>query len=192
MTAIPQLCLSLANGDVETDRLAALLDAVPIASVRLPASCGALVAVVQAGGAAALIDDDAEAAKRMAADGVHLTLEQADLDIAVPDADDDAPSPAVVRLQSARAVVGEDAIVGADAGVTRHLAMELAEAGADYVAFASGDGVEARDAFAEHVGWWAALFEVPCVARCSSVEDIDAVAPARPEFIELAWPSLAS
>ncbi|MEO1725382.1 MAG: hypothetical protein AAFR84_23700, partial [Pseudomonadota bacterium] len=55
-----------------------------------------------------------------------------------------------------------------------------------------GDGVEARDAFAEHVGWWAALFEVPCVARCSSLEDIDAVAPARPEFIELAWPSLAS
>ncbi len=59
-------------------------------------------------------------------------------------------------------------IVGADAGRTRHDAMEIGEAGADYVAFGIPPHVEDRARAAERqidlVSWWSELFEIPCVA----------------------------
>lgn len=60
---------------------------------------------------------------------------------------------------AARKRLGASAIVGADCGTSRHFAMEMAEAGADYVGFANagGDGLDL-------VAWWAEVFEVPCVA----------------------------
>jgi hypothetical protein len=39
---------------------------------------------------------------------------------------------------AARKVLGASAIVGADCGASRHFAMEMAEAGADYVGLANG------------------------------------------------------
>lgn len=61
--------------------------------------------------------------------------------------------------EGARKLLGASAIVGADCGTSRHLAMELAEAGADYVGFAN-----ASDGGLDLVEWWGELFEVPCVA----------------------------
>jgi thiamine-phosphate pyrophosphorylase len=57
---------------------------------------------------------------------------------------------------TAHRLVGRDRQVGVLCPASRHLAMETAEAGADYVAF---DAVEV-----ELIEWWSGLFEVPCVA----------------------------
>jgi thiamine-phosphate pyrophosphorylase len=66
----------------------------------------------------------------------------------------------------ARSRLGTSAIVGADCGTSRHLAMEMGEAGADYVGLrnAAPEGLDL-------VRWWGELFEVPCVA-------LDPVEPA--------------
>lgn len=88
---------------------------------------------------AVVIDRDIDLAAGIGADGVHI------------DADHDA-------YERARAVLGNDAIIGIDCGTSRHDAMTFAELGASYVAFASGDDQ------VQLVTWWAELFEVPCVA----------------------------
>jgi thiamine-phosphate pyrophosphorylase len=72
-------------------------------------------------------------------------------------------------VREVRKALGPDRIVGAFGGVTRHIAMTLAEAGADYVALgpvgsagALGDGTLAGD---ELFQWWAEMIETPCVAE---------------------------
>lgn len=83
-------------------------------------------------------------------DGVHLT---------------DGGAQAV---RAARAELGAERIVGAFGGATRHRAMLLAEAGADYVAMgpvhagALGDGTEASP---ELFAWWDEMIETPSVAE---------------------------
>ena len=65
-----------------------------------------------------------------------------------------------------------DSIVGADGGISRHDAMMLGEAGADYVAFGpAGAARERRRATTtakkrklDLVGWWSDVFVVPVVA----------------------------
>lgn len=102
---------------------------------------------------AVVVARDAGLAQRLGADGVEVA------DRAACDA--------------ARRLMGASAIVGADCAASRHLAMELAEAGADYVGFAN-----AADGGLERVEWWAELFEVPCVAL-DGVEPETAAALAR-------------
>lgn len=73
------------------------------------------------------------------------------------------------RVRDARRDLGADAIVGAFCGVSRHLAMSAAEAGADYVSFgpvggpapASAPELAPLDLFA----WWSEMIEVPVVAE---------------------------
>ena len=62
----------------------------------------------------------------------------------------------VANYAEARQIVGPERQVGVVAPSSRHLAMEAAEAGADYVAFDSAD--------LELIEWWSGLFEIPCVA----------------------------
>jgi thiamine-phosphate pyrophosphorylase len=68
----------------------------------------------------------------------------------------------------ARAIVGPDAIVGVTCHDSRHLGLEAAEAGADYVAFGAFHPTSTKDAPAraetELLEWWQAMIEVPCVA----------------------------
>jgi thiamine-phosphate pyrophosphorylase len=64
-----------------------------------------------------------------------------------------------VRVEAyagARRVVGRERQVGVACPASRHLAMEAADAGADYVAFDAAD--------LETIEWWSGLFEIPCVA----------------------------
>ena len=72
-------------------------------------------------------------------------------------------------VREVRKALGPDRIVGAYGGVTRHLAMTLADAGADYVALgpvhasgALGDGSLAGDSLFE---WWSEMIETPAVAE---------------------------
>jgi len=109
---------------------------------------GAVQAAAQAAGVAVLCEDDEELAFERKTDGVEIAADAA-------------------HFTAARRRLGAEAIVGARCGTSRHQAMEMAEAGADYVQLDAGDGDESL------VGWWAELFEVPCVAEAAAgaIED---------------------
>jgi thiamine-phosphate pyrophosphorylase len=115
--------------------------------------------------------DDAALARTLRADGVHL---KSGVDI-------------VERFDEARSILGAGAIVGCDAGGSRHLAMQLGEAGADYVGFSRVDGADDQpvkigdDDEVEDFGprrqdaliaWWSQVFEVPCVAFDATTPEV--------------------
>ncbi len=106
-----------------------------------------LIELVQSSGLACLIERDAALAERLGADGVHIAADPA------------------VYAQS-RKLLGESANIGVGCGLDRHAAMQLAELGADYVAFGSeaGGTIDAIDQCAELISWWSEIFVVPCVA----------------------------
>ena len=106
-----------------------------------------LIDRIQAAGAACLIENSIEASAELGADGVHIAADKS-------------------LYGEARKALGESANIGVACGLVRHDAMELAELGADYVAFAaSGSGDAAGfDALSETIAWWSEIFVVPCVA----------------------------
>lgn len=96
-----------------------------------------------------IVNDSVALAKRLKADGVHLG--QGDGDV-----------------REARETLGKDAQIGVTCHNSRHLAMEAAEAGADYVAFGAfyPTSTKAVDHVAEldTVQKWSLVTEIPCVA----------------------------
>lgn len=157
-----QLFLVVEAGDGARERLAAALGTgaasvliVPAAGKSLQARMIApLVADAQSAGAAALVLADAALAREVNADGVHLpTGSGADL---------------AEAYEQARRTLGTQSIVGIDAGISRHDAMTLGEAGADYIGFGIPSGVQdieaARTRRLDLVAWWSEIFEIPCVA----------------------------
>jgi thiamine-phosphate pyrophosphorylase len=109
----------------------------------------ALLPIVQAAGAALIINDRPDLAARLGADGVHVGQQ-------------DAP------LAEARALLGEGKIIGVTCHDSRHLAMEAGEAGADYVAFGAFFPTETKEASTraeiELLEVWSQTMEVPCIA----------------------------
>ncbi|HRD78967.1 MAG TPA: thiamine phosphate synthase [Hyphomicrobiaceae bacterium] len=152
----PQLCLELAL----VDDLAVWLSvanesAGPIASLILtvsdPGAAAAAASAVQAAqklGIAALIRGNARLARTVRADGVHVECGDGFEE----------------RLEEAREIVGGRAIVGVDAGGSRHDAMTAGERSADYVAFARRGAPEGLDDQCDLVDWWSEIFEPPVVA----------------------------
>ena len=108
-----------------------------------------LQAICAAHYVAFIVNDSVALAKRLKADGVHLG--QGDGDV-----------------REARELLGRDAQIGVTCHNSRHLAMEAAEAGADYVAF--GAFFPTATKTVEHVAdldtlqKWSFVTEVPCVA----------------------------
>ncbi len=101
-----------------------------------------------------ILNDDAELAKEIGADGVHLGQEDGD-------------------IASARKILGDDAIIGATCHASRHLAMEAGEQGADYVAFGAFFPTSSKTAEAlahwgtptpEILQWWSQDTVIPCAA----------------------------
>ena len=96
-----------------------------------------------------IINDSIALAKRLNADGVHLG--QGDGDV-----------------REAREELGRDAQIGVTCHNSRHLAMEAAEAGADYVAF--GAFYPTATKAVEHIAevetlkLWSTIMQIPCVA----------------------------
>jgi len=129
-----------------------------VASILLsPLLLKPLVAPLQRLGLAVLSAGDVQAAVRTGADGVEITDVEA--------------------CHEARRVLGADRIVGANCGASRHHAMELGEAGADYIAFAQ-EGHEGL------ISWWSEIFALPCIAADPvSLEGLDILLPHRPDFI---------
>lgn len=175
-----QIYLIADAGPNLAERLTAALDAVPVATVLLEPAPGQAfdapslkphVEAIQARGIAALVAGDAGLARTLRADGVHLA---AGADIAA-------------RLAEARDVLGTRYIVGVGAGPSRHDAMELGEAGVDYVAFGSGN--TADDATLDMLDWWSEIFEVPCVGfAAGSPDEARALAEAGADFIACRLP----
>ena len=96
-----------------------------------------------------LINDRPDLAHELGADGVHIGQEDA-------------------GYAEARALVGDGATVGVTCHNSLHLAMEAAEAGADYVAFGAFFPTRTKDpkskADLETLESWSAATVVPCVA----------------------------
>lgn len=103
-----------------------------------------LVQIGQAAGAAVLLEDDVELARRSGADGVHIG------------------SGGTKAIRAAIAALKPDGIVGAGNIGSRHDAMSFGELDVDYVMFGPLGGKPAADA-AELAQWWAETFEVPAV-----------------------------
>ncbi len=121
-----------------------------------------LVALAQERGVAVLIEDDIELAETLGADGVHASDEE--------------------HWRDARDALGSGVIVGAAATPSRHVAMTLAEDGADYIAFEGTD----TDALIDSVVWWADLFTTPSVAFAGDEADVAlALAEAGADFVAL-------
>ncbi|HEY4028873.1 MAG TPA: thiamine phosphate synthase [Caulobacteraceae bacterium] len=109
----------------------------------------AVAPVAQAHDAAVILNDRPDLAARLGCDGVHVGQE-------------DAP------YAEARRIMGPGAMIGVTCHDSRHLAMEAAEAGADYVAFGAFFPTTTKDAPTscelEILSIWQETLQTPCVA----------------------------
>ena len=182
-----QLYVVIEAGDAAPERLAAAFGAADLASVLIVPPAGRpldaaaarpLIEVAQRRGAAALVATDARLARSLGADGVHLG----------------SPADPGDAYQAARAILGPSGVIGVDPGISRHDAMTLAEAGADYIAFGAPahlkDRDKARTRRDELVAWWAEIFQVPCVAfDVETAQEADALAAAGVDFVAVTLPA---
>ena len=145
--------------EIFPDQLAAVLDGVDVACVRLALAgkdedlisraADACRMVAHARDVAIVIENHLLMVQRLGLDGVHLT--------------DGARQVRYVRKE-----LGNDAIIGSYCGVTRHEGMNAGEAGADYVAFGPigatplGNGAQVDFDLLE---WWSQVIEVPSIAE---------------------------
>jgi thiamine-phosphate pyrophosphorylase len=129
----------------------------------------ALKPVVQAAGAALILNDRPDWADAFDCDGVHVG--QGDMDYA-----------------EARRIMGEDRIVGVTCHDSRHLAMEAAEAGADYVAFGAFFPTTTKETSHRPdpsiLSIWQETMQTPCVAIGGiTVETARGLAAAGADFL---------
>jgi thiamine-phosphate pyrophosphorylase len=141
------------------DTLAEALDAGDVACVQLRLkdvdddtvrrACDVLRPVAQRRGVAFILNDRPDLAAAMGCDGVHVGQEDA-------------------SYAEARRLLGPDRIVGVTCHDSRHLAMEAAEAGADYVAFGAFFATTTKPSRyrpgADLLEWWSEVMTVPSVA----------------------------
>ncbi|MGO4573611.1 thiamine phosphate synthase [Microvirga sp. 2TAF3] len=175
----PRLAEACAGGQVA----AVLLRLAPADERTLINQVKALAPAVQDSGAAAIVTiqggapsaaDLATIAARGGADGVHV--------MGNPTSIRDLRE----RLKAERAI-------GAGGIRSKDDAMNLGEAGVDYLMFGEPrpDGsLPTLESVAERAAWWAEIFETPCVAYAPSLDAVKALAATGAEFIALgdaAW-----
>jgi thiamine-phosphate pyrophosphorylase len=148
------------------DIAAVLLRLKPTDQRSMIARAKALAPVVQKGDAALLLDGHVELVARAGADGAHLN--------------------GIAALEDALPSLKPDRIAGVGGLVTRHDSMTAGELGADYVLFGEPDANGQRpsvEAIAERLGWWAELFEPPCVGFAASRDEAHEFAGAGADFV---------
>lgn len=121
---------------------------------------------IQSTGAALIVEGHAEIVAHGGADGAHLS--------------------GIEDFQAAVSRLKPDRIAGAGGLHTRHDAMLAAESGADYVMFGEPDESGKRpslEAVIERVSWWSEVFEIPCVAFASSMDEVSQLAAAGADFV---------
>ena len=141
------------------DTLARTLDAGDVACLQLrlkgvddgviARAVETLMPIAQQRNVAFLINDRPDLAFRLGADGAHIGQDD-------------------MAYAQARRMLGPHKIIGVTCHDSRHLAMEAAEGGADYVAFGAFFPTSTKEAIGhpepDLLSWWAEIFEVPCVA----------------------------
>jgi thiamine-phosphate pyrophosphorylase len=145
--------------DLFPDQLAAVMDSVDIACLRLSLAsvdadfiaraADACRVVAHARDVAIVIENHVKLVEPHGLDGVHLT--------------DGAR-----QVRALRKDLGADAIIGAYCAGSRHAGMAAAEAGADYVAFGpAGETPLGRGEQLEFdtIEWWSQVIEVPCITE---------------------------
>lgn len=159
--------------------LAGALDAGDVAALQvrlkgapdeiIAAAVDVLAPIAQARGVALILNDRPDLAARLGCDGVHVGQED-------------------MSCAEARRIVGREAMVGVTCHDSRHLAMEAAEAGADYVAFGAFFPTTTKDAPTraepEILTIWQETMETPCVAIGGiTVETAAGLARAGADFL---------
>ncbi len=113
------------------------------------AAVDVLTPIAHARDVAVILNDRPDLAAKLGCDGVHVGQSDA-------------------SYAQARKLVGKDRMVGVTCHDSRHLAMEAAEAGADYVAFGAFFPTTTKDAPTkaepEILTIWQETMETPCVA----------------------------
>ena len=128
--------------------------------------------ICQQRGVAFIMNDRPDLAVKLDCDGVHVGQDD-------------------MSYAEARRIVGPDRQVGVTCKDSRHLAMEAAEAGADYVAFGAFFPSTTKQittpADLEVLTWWSDVMEVPCVAIGGiTVENCKPVIAAGADFLAVA------
>ena len=115
----------------------------------IAAAVDVITPIAHARGVAVILNDRPDLAAQLGCDGVHVG--QTDM-----------------SYGDARKLMGREAMIGVTCHDSRHLAMEAAEAGADYVAFGAFFPTTTKDAPTradpEILTIWQETMEVPCVA----------------------------
>ncbi len=141
-------------------KLEAVLAAVPVACVRialattdaglLGKAADQLRDICHARDVAIVVDNHFLMVEKHGLDGVHLVSSSR-------------------HVREARKLLGEDAIVGAYCGSSKHAGMTASEIGVDYISFGPvgdmgglGDGARADPGLFQ---WWSEMIEVPVVAE---------------------------
>jgi thiamine-phosphate pyrophosphorylase len=140
----------------------------PASESELSVRARALLPLVQEKNIAFLLQDRADLAVKIGADGAHLFGTQ--------------------MLRNAVPILRPKLIAGAGGLVTRDDAMSAGEAGADYVMFGEPDAAgksPSLPAIVERVAWWAEIFEIPCVAFAETADQAAELARAGADFIAL-------
>jgi thiamine-phosphate pyrophosphorylase len=141
------------------ETLARTLDAGDVAALQIrlkgasedaiAGACAAILPVAQAHDVAVILNDRPDLAARFGCDGVHIGQEDG-------------------TYAQARAAVGPGRMVGVTCHDSRHLAMDAAEAGCDYVAFGAFFDTATKATTArpdlEILTDWQEIMQIPCVA----------------------------
>lgn len=121
----------------------------PAAQDEVARAVETILPIAHGAGAAVILNDRPDLAKQWGCDGVHVG--QTDASVA-----------------EARRILGLDGMVGATCHDSRHLAMEAAEASADYVAFGAFFPTETKATVhrpdPDILAIWQETMEIPCVA----------------------------
>ena len=139
--------------------LAGALDAGDVAALQIrlkevpdeivAAAVDGLSPICRSRGVAVILNDRPDLAARLGCDGVHIGQSDG-------------------TLAEARRIMGPAAMIGVTCHDSRHLAMEAAEGGADYVAFGAFFPTTTKDAPTradpEILSIWQEVMETPCVA----------------------------
>jgi thiamine-phosphate pyrophosphorylase len=160
-----RLMQAFAGGDVA----AVLLRLAPGDERSLTERVKALAPAVQAQNVALVVEASAQVASRGGADGVHLTQ-------------------SAEAIADARSSLKQERIIGAGGLRSRHDAMDMGEAGVDYVMFGEPrpDGsLPPLPAVIERASWWAEIFETPCIAYCPDADSVPTLIETGAEFVAL-------
>ncbi len=117
-----------------------------------------------------VVNDHHRLVGRLGLDGVHL-------------------SDGARQVRAVRKALGQDAIVGAFAHVSRHEGLTAGEIGADYVSFGPvgrvGRSATGSPRRCDLFEWWSEMIEVPVVAEGGLTPDLAAALAGSADFIAL-------